>query len=164
MKADETAKELATLASCIPSTGGTERTVWVEFKGVRFCVRYMSRQKMLHFGEQCAVVAYDPKAKTRTRSLDVAKLTTMVTGHLLVGWSNCTLRTLQALMPLDTSNVDPSQLDAELPFNPENVSLVIANANGLDDFLQEIAMDPDNFRAVSSEELAKNSSPTPSGT
>lgn len=145
------------LAAFIPKDQGAARTVEVDFKGVRFNVRHVNRSRLFAIGQQCTILAYDAATKTRVPRLDLPKLTKALANVLVAGWSNVTLRTLQNLMVLDNvGELSAEQLDAPIPFTPENLEMVMINANGLDEFLQDVAMDPSNFRSVSPEDAAKN--------
>lgn len=141
-----------------------ERMTWVEYKGVRFQVRYLNRQALTTIGEQCAGLVFDPAMKGRVRKLDTIKFSKMLASALVVDWANCTPRTLQALMPLGVKGLSAEELDKPFPFNEDNLRLVFSNANGLDEFLQEIAVDADNFRVIPEAELEKNSESSLSGT
>ena len=145
------------LAAFIPKPAAAARTVEVEFKGVRFVVRHVNRTQLFMIGQSCTIIAFDPGTKSRTPRLDPAKLAKALANTLVAGWSKLTLRSLQNLMVLaNVTEMTDEQLDTEIPFTPENLEMVLAHANGLDDFLQEIALDPANFRSLPTEEAAKN--------
>lgn len=134
-----------------------DRTVTVDFKGVRFTVRYVSRQQLFTMAQQCQVLAYDKGSKKQTVRLDLPKMTKMVADAIVVGWSGLTLDTLQNLMVLEgVDGLDDAKLQEPIPFSAETMQELLLGVNGLDDFLQEIATDPSNFRTTSPEELEKN--------
>lgn len=135
-----------------------DRTVTVEFKGVRFTVRYVSRQQLFTMAQQCQVLAYDKTSKKQTVRLDLPKMTRMVAEAIVVGWEGLTLDTLQNLMVLEgVDGLTEDQLKAPIPFDQATMQELLLGVNGLDDFLQEVSTDPSNFRTTSPEELEKNS-------
>lgn len=145
------------LAAFVPKDNGASRTVEVEFKGVRFTVRHVNRSQLFSLGQSCTILSYDATTKSRTPRLDLPKLSRALADAILVSWSNATFRTLQNLMVLEgIDKLTPEQLDTPLEFTPENLQLVLSNANGLDEFLQEVAMDPANFRNLPPADAAKN--------
>lgn len=148
---------VVSLSDFLPKTAGAARTVEVDFKGIRFKVRHVNRTQLFNLGQSCTILSYDANTKTRVPRLDLPKLAKALANVLVVDWSGVTLRTLQGLMVLDgVDKLDAAQLDAPIPFTTENLEMLLTNANGLDEFLQDVAMDPANFRTVPPSELAKN--------
>ena len=144
------------LQSFIPKDGAT-RTVDVEFKGMTFTVRYINRTRLLTIAQSCTILAYDPTTRGKTPKLDHGKLTRALAEVLVAGWSRVTLRNLQRAMMLENLNgLTADQLDEPIPFNLEALEAVLANANGLDEFLQETATDADNFKQIPREDAVKN--------
>ncbi len=134
-----------------------DRTVTVDFKGVRFTVRYISRQQLFTMAQQCQVLAYDKTSKKQTVRLDLPKMTRMLAEAIIVGWEGLTLDTLQNLMVLDgVADLTEEQLKADIQFSADTMQELLLNVNGLDDFLQEVATDPSHFRTTSPEDLEKN--------
>lgn len=134
-----------------------DRTVTVDFKGVRFTVRYVSRQQLFTMAQQCQVLAYDKTSRKQTVRLDLPKMTKMVAEAIVENWSGLTLDTIQNLMVLEgVTGLTEEQLKAPIPFSQETMQELLLNVNGLDDFLQEVATDPSNFRTTPPEDLEKN--------
>lgn len=152
------------LASFVSADASSDRTVWVEFKGVRFNVRYVSRQAIRLLGERCVIQTIEA-GRGRIPKVDHAKFTAELASLILVGWERLTFSSIQNLMVLQGGErLTPEQLNLPVPFTPENVILLLQNASGLDEALQEIASDPSAFRSVPKETLAKNSESSASGT
>jgi len=146
------------LKSAVPTEADlAHRTTWVEFKGIRFQIRYISRATLLHLGEQCRVLAWDAKARTRTQSLDADKFIDLIATTIVQGWDRCTPANLSKVMPINTTGVDKEDLENPIEFNKENLLLVVKNVHELDNFLQDCATDASAFRPVEDEELTKNS-------
>lgn len=139
------------------------RTIWVEFKGIRLRIRYLTREVLSEMGQQCAFLAYDAEKKQRTRKLDVVRLTEMLAEAIVVNWDGVTPHSLQQLFPIDMNRVPVQKREEPLAFNKKNLMVVLQNTNGLDEFLQNAATEASNFQSVPSEDLEKNSETTQSG-
>jgi len=158
MDSDNTPKTQSGLAAFIPSSSSASRTIEAEFKGVRFTIRHITRTQLFALSQNCTTLVFDKNTKQRGPKLDFQKFAKAFASAIVVGWSGLTLRTLQNFMLLDNiSTLTKEQLDAPIPFTEENLELLIANASGLDEFLQEAAMEAENFRVVPPADLAKNS-------
>ena len=142
----------------------TKKTAWVDFKGIRFKIRYISRVTLMSIAETCMVSSYDVKTKGRTKTLDPQPFVKSIAKAIVLGWENCTLKTLSDILPLvDTTNVPDEELNEPVPFTEENLISVVLGAHDLDSFLQESAMDASLFKSPQAEELEKNSETSQSG-
>lgn len=152
------------LKSLVPSESVlNKRLIWVNFKGVKFQVRYISRITLSTIAEQCVVAGYDSTKKARSRQLDPQKFAKAMATTIVHDWQGATLRALANIMPINLEGMTPAQLDADVPFNEENLCMVVENAHELDGFLQECAVDASLFRADNAEDVTKNSVSSLSG-
>jgi hypothetical protein len=133
------------------------RLIWVEFKGVKFQIRYVSRATLVALADQYKIAAFDPKRGGRTVSVDAKKFIEALAKTIVNNWENATPRVLTALYPLDLSSLSEADKDSALEFNIENLLEVMENANGLDDYLQECAQEAALFRSPADSSLEKNS-------
>lgn len=154
---NDATKTANSLAAFLPKTNSASRTVDVDFKGVKFTIRHLTRAQLQAIAQQCTIMSYDSTARTKVPKLDLPRISKALAHAIVANWSNATLSTLQALMVLEIPEGTPQEvLDEPFPFTEENVELVFAGASGLEDFLQEASVDPNNFRSVPAAELAKN--------
>jgi hypothetical protein len=153
------------LKKLIPSEQDlSKKTTWVEFKGIKFKLRYVSRASLMKLAESSMIAGYDPKAKGRIRNVNVDKYIDQVFTSIVVGWDNCTLRTLSNIMPLNLNGTPEEKLDEAVEFTTENMLATVKNVHDLDNFLQECAVDAALFKHPNDEELTKNLPSSPSGT
>lgn len=152
-----------TLASLVKSVS---RTTTVEFRGVRFEVRYLSRAALSQIAVESQVVTFDPKRKGRTTQLDPERYSIALGQAIVKGWSGLTWGNLPQLVPVDYPEDFPAEkLTEEVPFTNENLQLLLQNVTDLDNFLLEVAMAPESFRAATPtpEAVEKNSETTSAG-
>jgi hypothetical protein len=153
------------LQKLIPTeTDLSKKTTWVEFKGIRFKVRYVSRASLMKLAESSMIAGYDPKQKGRVRNVNVDKYIDQVFSSILVDWENCTPRTLSNIMLLNVEGLDDEKLDSKIPFTRDNMLSVVKNVHDLDNFIQECAVDAALFKHPNDEELTKNLPSSPTGT
>jgi hypothetical protein len=141
----------------------SKRVTWVEFKGVKFLVRYISRATLMSIAEQCTIAGYDPQAKARSRRLNPDKYVEEIATTMIKDWDNCTLETLSRLMVFD-GGLPADKMQEKIPFNKDNLMMVIRNVHELDGFIQECAIDASLFKPVQDGELTKNLPSSPSTT
>lgn len=148
---------IPSLAKLIPADNGASRRTTVDYRGLRFVVSYLPAQQIEMMGRQCLYLAADPdNPKRRTQRLDPERFGKLLVAAILRDWQGVTLRSLQTIMILNTDGLSPEQLDAEIPFSPDQAESVLQHANGLMEFLQTVATDASNFRLMTPE-LEKNS-------
>jgi hypothetical protein len=152
------------LSKIVPSESDLgKKLTWVEFKGVRFQIRYVSRATIAHLSESCMTASFDPKSRSRTRQIDADKFIESVAVTIVKDWDQCTLSALSKLMVLDTEGMDEAKLTEAIPFTKDNLMSVIRNVHELDGFLQDCAVDAALFRPEKAEELSKNLPTSPTG-
>lgn len=142
----------------------SKRLTGVEFKGIKFLIRYISRATLSALAEQFRVAAFDQKTGQRHITLDGDKFIPALAAAMVKNWEGATPENLSLLYPLNLDALTPEERKQELEFNQENLLEVMKNANGLDEFLQTCATDAGLFRAPAAESLEKNSSPSPTTT
>lgn len=142
----------------------SHRTTWVDFKGVKFKIRYISRATLVSIGEHCTIAGYDPQVKGRIRRLNADKFIEEMATTLVHSWKDCTLENLSRLMPMQLDGIPEEKMTEEVPFNRDNLLMVIKNVHELDGYLQECAVDASLFRPADDEELTKNLPSSPSTT
>ena len=141
-----------------------KKTAWVEFKGIRFKIRYVSRASLMKLAESSMIAGYDPKQKGRVKNINVDKYIDQVFSALVLDWEDCTVQALSNIMPLNLEGIDEAKLKELVPFTKENMLSVVKNVHDLDNFLQECAVDASLFRHSNDGELTKNLQSSPSGT
>lgn len=145
------------LTSLIPEEKSLNaRRTWVEFKGVQFEIRYVSRATMQRILDQCTGAEYVPgTAGSRVRKIDNDKLSRAVATTIVLNWQKATIASLQRILPLNVP--EGTNVDEPIPFTADNLMAVVGNAHDLDGFLQECATDASIFRHPEDEVLTKNS-------
>lgn len=139
-----------------------KRTVWVDFKGVRFKIRYISRATLMSIAEHCTIAGYDQVSKTRNRRLDIDKYVGEIASTIVQDWEKCTVESLSKLMVMNVEGLTEEQIKAPIPFTRENLVMVIKNVHDLDGFLQDCSVDADLFKPTQDGELTKNLPGSPS--
>jgi hypothetical protein len=138
----------------------SKRLVWVDFKGVKFQIRYLSRATLAALAEQFRVAAFDQRTGQRNITLDADKFIPALAETMVKNWDGATPEVLSLLYPLNLESLSPEDRKTPMEFNQENLLEVMKNANGLDEFLQTCATDAGLFRSPAAESLEKNSSPS----
>lgn len=136
----------------------SKRLVWVEFKGVRFQIRYLSRAALQALAEQFKIAAFNNKTGNREFTLDADKFIPALAEAMVRNWDGATPEALTLLYPLDLTELADEDRSKPLEFTRENLLEVMKNANGLDEYLQTCAQDAGLFRSPIAESLEKNSS------
>lgn len=151
------------LAKLVP-TNTESMTAVVEYRdGIKFKLRFISRSTLSRIGQLCVVWKYNDKTRQRQQHLDNDKYAAEFCRQAVIGWEGVTLRKLANLMPLDLSQVPAEDQDKDLPFDVDNLLVLVKNAYELDNFLQDTAVDIKMFRPALEEELG-NSPSSPTGT
>lgn len=152
------------LKSLVPSEQSLkEHTIWVNFKGVEFNIRYVSRLTLTSIADKCLVASYNAQQKQRQRTVDPVRFARGIAKAIVADWKKATLRNLANIMPLNLGELPPEKLDESVPCTEENLFMVIENAHELDSFLQDSAIDASLFRSEFAEDVEKNSSSSQSG-
>lgn len=129
---------------------------WVEFKdGFKLHLRYVSRVKLLSISKACEYLKYDPQTHSRLKEVDQDKFLIKFFTAAVIGWEGLNARIVESLIPVDTSKMTPEELVREIPFKVEFLAAIARECFGLDNFIQQTAMDNKVFRP-DSEEIAKN--------
>lgn len=143
------------------------RTAMVDFRGVLFKVRFLSRAALTQIAQDSQVVSFDAKRRGRNASLDPEKYSRALGKALVVGWENLTFETLEQLVPVSyPPGMTQEALQMPVPFTEDNLHLLLSQVPDLDNFLLEAAMAPETFRVgtVDPETAEKNSASTSAGT
>lgn len=142
----------------------SKRTTLVEFKGIKFRIRYMSRATLMSLAEHCTISGYDPTSKVRKGKLDVDKYISEIATTIVQDWENCTVATLSKLMVMNVDGLPAEKLEEPIPFNKDNLMMVVRNVHDLDAYLQDCSTDASIFKPAQDEALTKNLSSSPNTT
>lgn len=132
----------------------------VEFKdGMFFTLCYVSRGKMKTLYNSCTSLRYNPTTKTRSPQTDVEKFASEFSKLAVSGWRGITPKKVAAMIPeLDLSKLSEEEKSADLPFDHDQLSVLVSNSVDLDNFIQEMAVDPKIFTPEHEEELGNSES------
>lgn len=127
----------------------------VEYEGIKFTIRYLTRAKLGAISQDCLFKKYDPGTKSRVQELDRPKFLKKLVNEIVVGWSGLTPRTLASITP-EFVAPDKDRLDEEIPYSVEQLVLLLEICFGLTEFIEKMATDANVFRPEHQDEL-KNS-------
>jgi len=128
-----------------------------EFGDFKIRLRHASRSDLQRLAQSCTTQRWDKGV--RVSVLDDKKLAKEFGKLAVVGWEGLTIAKAAKLIPLDLSAVDPN---TEVPFDLDNLNMLVEGNTALDRFIQETSVDLAAFQPDAGEEL-KNSEASQSG-
>lgn len=129
--------------------------------GASIEIRYLSREDLVRISRSALIWKASSGGKGgREQVVDPDLFTKAFIEKVVCGWTGMTLRCLLDYIPLDLSSVPVDQLDAPLPYSPEQMALIIRNSYNIDNLLQDSACNIRLFQDVEAEEAARKNLPS----
>jgi len=134
----------------------------LNYEGFEIEIRYTNDYTIRQLTEQCKIRSFTNGR--RQEEPDLEKLSSLLTKHVIIGWKGVTLRKLAKFIPLKKGKkLTPAELDAEIPFEPSTLAIMVSRVRGFASACHDFAMDISNFQSATLEDELGNSKPTPAG-
>lgn len=124
------------------------KTVDVEFPGLEgFSVKIaaVSREVSRKLKEDSEISKIDPRLKIAVTELDEDKFMTLFANAAVKGWKGLKFKHMSELLLVDQSKIE--DLEAEVPYNQENVVELLKHSQIFDSWINEQVFSIDRFRA-----------------
>ena len=111
-----------------------EKTVSIAYDKERFPkfevkLSHAPREQLSNMRKRCITTKLDPKTKQPSEDLDEDLFLNLFCDRCIKGWSGLKYKYLEELLLVDVSDQDPED---ELPFNEENVEVLMKNSPEFD--------------------------------
>ncbi len=130
----------------------SSRTAWVQYKETfELEIRLMTRAHGAEILESCQVRTWNPSTASYMVTVDGDKYYEAIGRDIVRNWRGLTPEILRTL-------VDMKEYPAEeVPYSPEDAAELLSKANGLDQWVQNVAKNMEFFEAARRAAETKNS-------
>jgi hypothetical protein len=120
------------------------KTVEFDYPGldgfkVKLC--YLSREELVKLRNRCVSQVFNKKSRQFEEKIDDDKFLKEYTSGVIKGWSGLKLKFLKHLLLVN----EVEDEEYELPFNEENVEILMKNSGDFDQWVTEMVGDLENF-------------------
>lgn len=120
------------------------KTVEFDYPGlngfkVKLC--YLSREELVKLRNRCVSQVFNKKTRQFEEKIDDDKFLKEYTSGVIKGWSGLKLKFLKHLLLVN----EVEDEEYELPFNEENVEILMKNSGDFDQWVTEMVGDLENF-------------------
>jgi len=120
------------------------KTVEFDYPGldgfkVKLC--YLSREELVKLRNRCVSQVFNKKTRQFEEKVDDDKFLKEYTSGVIKGWSGLKLKFLKHLLLVN----EVEDEEYELPFNEENVEILMKNSGDFDQWVTEMVGDLENF-------------------
>ena len=120
------------------------KTVEFDYPGldgfkVKLC--YLSREELVKLRNRCVSQVFNKKTRQFEEKIDDDKFLREYTSGVIKGWSGLKLKFLKHLLLVN----EVEDEEYELPFNEENVEILMKNSGDFDQWVTEMVGDLENF-------------------
>lgn len=120
------------------------KTVEFDYPGldgfkVKLC--YLSREELVKLRNRCVSQVFNKKTRQFEEKIDDDKFLKEYTSGVIKGWSGLKLKFLKHLLLVN----EVEDEEYELPFNEENVEVLMKNSGDFDQWVTEMVGDLENF-------------------
>lgn len=133
-----------------------EKVTSVEFPDIEdffVDICYINKEKMAKLRTQCLENRYNKRSRQTEEIVNQDKFIELYTSTIVRGWRGLTMRKLAQLLPIE---VDPKDLDVEVPYDKEDALALIQNSTMFDQFVSDTLNNFDVFEKEKAEESTKN--------
>ena len=121
------------------------KTVNIDFPGytgmsVLLC--YLAREELVKLRKRCLSTKFNRKTHQPEEDLDEDKFLTEYCKAVIKGWSGLKYRSLEELLLVDISSLDPEDT---LIYTQDNAELLMKNSTSIDTWVTETVGDLENF-------------------
>jgi len=130
------------------------KTTWVEFPGLNgFEVELanLSRKELVALRKRCTTNKFNRKTRAFEESLDDDKFVVEFTESTVKSWKGLKLKYLEDLVLVDISGQDSESF---LDWTIDNALQLVENSSEVDNWLNEVVFDLENFRTREQEKDA----------
>lgn len=125
-------------------------TADVTIEGMHFTIGYLSRAATAEMARRCVTHRWNASRSSREATLDYAKLAKELSDAVVKGWRGVTPSKLAKFLPMKRA-LTPEELETEIPFDQENLRVLLENVTGLESALQDAANDASLFQPATLE-------------
>ena len=123
------------------------KTVEFDYPGldgfkVKLC--YLSREELVKLRNRCVSQVFNKKTRQFEEKIDDDKFLKEYTSGVIKGWSGLKLKFLKHLLLVN----EVEDEEYELPFNEENVEILMKNSGDFDQWVTEMVGDLENFTTL----------------
>ena len=123
------------------------KTVEFDYPGldgfkVKLC--YLSREELVKLRNRCVSQVFNKKTRQFEEKVDDDKFLKEYTSGVIKGWSGLKLKFLKHLLLVN----EVEDEEYELPFNEENVEILMKNSGDFDQWVTEMVGDLENFTTL----------------
>ena len=139
----------------------SSKTTWVEFPGLdgfEVELANLSRKELLALRKRCTENKFNRKTRGFDESLNDEKFVVEFTEATVKGWRGLKLKYLEDLVLVDLAGQD---VDSQMPYSVENAQQLVENSSELDNWLNEVVFDLDNFRSAEQTKNTKEAGDIP---
>ena len=122
------------------------KSAWVNYPGLdgfEVEVVNLGRERLVALRKSCVDTKFDRKTRMPMEELNEKKFIREFTTATIKNWRGLKFSYLEQLMLVDISSLNP---DDELPYSPDDATLLVSNSADFDTWLNEVVFDLDNFR------------------
>ena len=123
------------------------KTTWVEFPGLdgfEVELANLSRKELVALRKRCVQNKFNRKTRAFEESLDETKFIKEFTQSTVQGWRGLQLQYLEDLLLVDLKGQEPTK---ELGYTADKAEQLVENSTEVDNWLNEVVFDLDNFRS-----------------
>ena len=137
------------------------RSEWFEVPelgGFFMKIAYLSKVAIDRMTARHTRYVYSKAQKARVPKLNTDGLYREFASHIILDWKGLTAGMLKQVIVLKDAHKVPD--DAPVPYNEDNVVILLENARAIDNWVVEIAADASPFNTATEEEEARNETET----